>query len=317
MKYSVIVPIYNTFDYAKKIIEWFEAEQYRREADDIELLLIDDGSQTGPDYQIASPSIHMYRKENGGVSSARNHGIDKANGDYILFLDSDDAYEAGLFSHLDQCLAQNDIDSVLFSFKKISDHQIDEAHNRAETVSGQMALSKFLTKDIRVHICSMMLSKSVLEAHQLRFDESLHFSEDVLFIIDYLSVAKSSYITDLFLYNHIMRSGSAINSPLTGKDTTHIDAFDRISLQAKKVAADKEVNFFISTCYINLIKFLIKNKTQDEQVFSKIIAHRHFLFGSIEPKLNKYSLIVLILRMAFKVDGLINYRLLRKLSVVA
>ncbi|MCY9804592.1 glycosyltransferase [Vibrio scophthalmi] len=315
MKYSVIVPIYNTFDYAQRIVEWFVQEVSARSEQDAELILVDDGSKQGPNYTIDHQSIRLIRKENGGVSSARNVGIENARGEFILFLDSDDKYQSGLFSYLDKVLLERtNLDTILFSFEKVSDDKSEQAQNRAQQVTGQQALSQYLTKEIRLHICGLMVSRRLLSEHSLRFDESLHFSEDLLFIIDYLSFAHDCYISDEILYFHVMRSGSAINSPLTQKDTTHIDAFAQISTQAKKLAREQDVNFFISTCYINLIKFLIKNKTQDKDVFEKIISNQQFLFGELDAKLSRYSFIVMVLRLLFKLDGLTQHRVLRRLS---
>ncbi len=85
MKYSVIVPIYNTFDYAQRIVDWFIQEVSQRSGCDAELILVDDGSKQGPSYAIDHKSIRLLRKENGGVSSARNYGIENAHGEFIYF----------------------------------------------------------------------------------------------------------------------------------------------------------------------------------------------------------------------------------------
>ena len=317
MKYSVIVPIYNTFDYAQRIVEWFVQEVSARSEEDAELILVDDGSKQGPNYTIDHPSIRLIRKENGGVSSARNVGIENARGEFVLFLDSDDKYQSGLFSYLDKVLLERtNLDTILFSFEKVSDDKSEQAQNRAQQVTGQQALSQFLTKEIRLHVCGLMVSRSLLVEHQLRFDETLHFSEDVLFIVDYLSLARQCYISEQILYFHVMRSGSAINSLLTEKDTTHIDAFERISLQAKKLVREQDVNFFLSTCYINLIKFLVNNKTKDKCVFEKIISNQKFLFGALDAKISRYLIVIMILRILFKLDGLTNHQVLRRLSYV-
>ncbi|MGF1908727.1 glycosyltransferase [Vibrio kasasachensis] len=317
MKYSVIVPIYNTFDYAKKIIDWFLIEQASRQQQDIELILVDDGSKQAARYPIDSPAIKLVRKENGGVSSARNCGVEQASGKYILFLDSDDSFELGIFAYLDDVLVkQVDIDSILFSFRKILDTKITTVENHEQKVTSNCALSQFLTKEIRIHVCGLMVSRRLLIEHNLRFDESLHFSEDVLFIIEYLSIAQQCFISGKPLYNHVLRQGSAINSPLKSKDTTHIDAFERISYQAKKKAFESDVNLFMSTCYINLLKFLVKNKTSEKEVFDKIISNSHFLFGKTTPRLSRYSVIVFTLRVLFKFDGLFNHYALRKISIM-
>ncbi|WP_367971522.1 glycosyltransferase [Vibrio scophthalmi] len=133
MKYSVVVPIYNTFDYAQRIVEWFIQEVSARTEQDAELILVDDGSKQGPNYTIDHPSIRLIRKENGGVSSARNVGIENARGEFVLFLDSDDKYQSGLFSYLDKVLLERtNLDTILFSFEKVSDDKSEQAQNRAQ-----------------------------------------------------------------------------------------------------------------------------------------------------------------------------------------
>lgn len=317
MKYSVIVPVYNTFDYVKSIVDWFEAECRQRQSDDIELVLIDDGSSQAIDFEIISNQVKLYRKENGGVSTARNYGIEKARGDFLLFLDSDDSYNNGIFSHLDEAFDKNQaLDSVLFSFKKMSDSYVDKASNQQEITSGNQALTKFLSKDIRVHICSMAISRRIIDLNNVRFDESLHFSEDVLFIIEYLAHSQQTYISNRFFYNHVMRTGSAINSLMVEKDITHIDAFHCIEARAKQSAKAEDVNFFVATCYINLLKFLIRNKTADTHVFDAIVNNSHFLYGKITYRLTKYALVVFVLRILFKLDSATKFTLLRRVSMV-
>ena len=87
---SVIIPIYNTQKYLKKCIDSVESQSYNN----IEIILVNDGS-TDSSEKIIQPylqkyeNIKYYKKENGGLSDARNYGIQKATGDYICFLDSE------------------------------------------------------------------------------------------------------------------------------------------------------------------------------------------------------------------------------------
>ena len=98
---SIIVPVYNTpIEYLKKCIESLVSQTYR----DIEILLIDDGSQKQvADFVSELPyqdgRIFVFHKENGGVSSARNLGLQKARGKYISFVDSDDWVESDFRSN--------------------------------------------------------------------------------------------------------------------------------------------------------------------------------------------------------------------------
>ncbi|MCD7819712.1 MAG: glycosyltransferase [Lachnospiraceae bacterium] len=103
IKYSVIVPIYNAEKTLNQCLESF-AVQLR---DDIEILLVNDGSMDKSEgicksYCEQYPNFRYFYKENGGVSAARNLGLDYAKGEYILFADSDDYVSDKLFETLDE-----------------------------------------------------------------------------------------------------------------------------------------------------------------------------------------------------------------------
>ena len=90
-KVSVIIPVYNAEKYLHKCVD----SVLNQTLDDIEIILVDDGStDKSPsicdDFEIKFDSIRVIHKENGGLSSARNFGMDKANGEFIGFVDSDD-----------------------------------------------------------------------------------------------------------------------------------------------------------------------------------------------------------------------------------
>ena len=98
---SVIVPIYKVEKYLSKCIESIIAQEYSN----IEIILVDDGSPDNcgkicNDYAIKDNRIKVIHKENGGLSSARNAGIDIAQGEYIGFVDSDDTIEPYMYEKL-------------------------------------------------------------------------------------------------------------------------------------------------------------------------------------------------------------------------
>ena len=99
---SIVVPVYNVESYLERCVESLLKQDIM---DPIEILLIDDGStdQSGAicdAYAKQNPQILVYHKENGGLSDARNFGLDRANGAYILFVDSDDFIEPDSCSSL-------------------------------------------------------------------------------------------------------------------------------------------------------------------------------------------------------------------------
>ena len=98
---SVIVPIYNSEKYLKRCVDSILSQTFS----DFELLLVDDGSTDGSgsicdEYSVKDSRVRVFHKENGGVSSARNLGLDNARGEWITFVDSDDYLEESFLAEL-------------------------------------------------------------------------------------------------------------------------------------------------------------------------------------------------------------------------
>lgn len=99
-KISVILPVYNVEKYVRKCLLSIVEQSYQN----FEVLIVDDGSVDNffkeiEDIVAENKNIKIYQKANGGLASARNFGLEKANGDYILFIDSDDWIEKDLFKN--------------------------------------------------------------------------------------------------------------------------------------------------------------------------------------------------------------------------
>ena len=119
MKYSVIIPVYNAERTLRRCLDSLVDQSF----DDYELLLINDGSTDGSDaicreYANAHPRVRYFAKENGGVSSARNLGLEQATGDYILFVDSDDWLSTETLQKAADAAAQNDADIVIWAYTR-------------------------------------------------------------------------------------------------------------------------------------------------------------------------------------------------------
>ena len=127
---SVIVPIYNTLNYLQRCVDSIRRQTYKY----LEIILVDDGSTDrsgamAEKFALEDRRIKVFHKENGGVSSARNLGIDKARGEYIGFVDSDDYIETQMYERLLAVALQEELAMV-----QISRDEIDEAGNRMEDV---------------------------------------------------------------------------------------------------------------------------------------------------------------------------------------
>lgn len=123
MKYSVLVPVFNTERYLRQCIESVLGQT----CDDFELLLTNDGSTDNSaticeEYARKDSRIIFYNKGNEGLLLTRRHALKRAQGEYILFLDSDDYWEKNLLSTVDSVLKETPVDIVLYRFSCVDDN---------------------------------------------------------------------------------------------------------------------------------------------------------------------------------------------------
>ncbi len=195
MKYSVIIPAYNAEKTLRRCLDSIVCQLPA----DVELLLINDGSDDGTDklcdeYASRYPNIRLFSKSNGGVSSARNIGLENAVGDYILFIDADDAVCTGYFSVLDEALRDSP-DMLLFKKQPI-DRKIqcvDDCGSIMRCSDAQHS-SRFLSKYMRRQALNLITTKAfrreLIEEHHLRFDERLDIGEDKVFAFAFAIFSK-------------------------------------------------------------------------------------------------------------------------------
>lgn len=189
-KISVIVPVYNTERYLRRCVESILAQTYT----DFELLLIDDGSTDGSaaicdEYAALDPRVRVFHKPNGGVSSARNLGLDHACGQWITFCDADDYVYA-------EWLQNYDIESVsdedLINQGAKSNAYIFRDTNPVSELSFSFdgSPSEFIEKSTQNGLFGYLwikcFRKDIIKERQIRFDTGVKFQEDELFITEYL-----------------------------------------------------------------------------------------------------------------------------------
>lgn len=203
MKYSVIVPICNAERTLKRCLDSLHAAACAG----AEILLIDDGSA---DSSAAicrgydDPRFRLIQKENGGVSSARNLGLSRASGEFILFVDSDDYVEEDYFSRLDRLDPDGQYDYLLFSYYRSDGTQRqrrrlpDFASLDPKACAPMLALA-YRRKWINAP-WNKRYRRSLLLEHDLRFHTGLPIAEDTLFNLNYLLRCRSLCIADEPLY---------------------------------------------------------------------------------------------------------------------
>lgn len=151
-KISVIVPVYNTEKYLDKCINSILEQKNV----DYEIIVVNDGSTDNSSEVIKKyllnngDKIKYFEKQNGGLSDARNYGVDKATGDFLCFVDSDDYIDSSLFSNLEKYILQ-DVDLIKYKCIRVnSNHEIIEKVEGPvfETVSGEDAFNMLYSSDV-------------------------------------------------------------------------------------------------------------------------------------------------------------------------
>ncbi len=181
MMYSIIVPIYNVEEYIEKCICSILSQNFK----DFELILIDDGS-TDNSYNICNSyaqkhkNIVLCNKQNGGVSSARNYGLNLAKGEYVIFIDSDDFISPDYFEKLQASITPTT--DYLFSgliycyhFEEVSSVKLVD---RKWNLLSEDEFLHFLRQPLQTSPCAKVYRNQIIQKNHLRFDESISFGED-------------------------------------------------------------------------------------------------------------------------------------------
>lgn len=195
---SIIVPVYNTEQYLSRCINSILNQNFT----DFELLLIDDGSKDGSGaicdaYAEEDTRVRVFHKENGGVSSARNLGLDNAKGEWVTFVDSDDCIDDGyLYVESDADLVVRNWTLASGIVKEFIDAQnVDEFHFK-EFFECNCHLGIFR------QVCSSFFKASILTNNGIRFDQRFRLGEDTLFAMNYYKYCNSIDILDGACYRY-------------------------------------------------------------------------------------------------------------------
>lgn len=197
---SVIVPVYNVEKYLAKCIESILAQG----VEDFELLLVNDGSTDGSlaicnEYASKDPRMKVVHKVNGGVSTARNCGLDNATGEWVMFVDADDWLAEGALAATLPYIGKYDI--VRFSTLDIF---ADGATHRRTVRSADgwdEAFRQVVGHRTMIGIAGTIYRRSLIEEHHLRFDTSLVYGEDWLFLASAMFRSRSAKtLSDVYGY---------------------------------------------------------------------------------------------------------------------
>ncbi len=212
-KISVVIPVYNCEKFLDSCIECLFKQTMNQ--DDFQIVFVNDGSSDngGEICERAAKehsNITYFAKENGGVSSARNKGIELAEGKYIMFLDADDSLGINSLEKIYEFFEANynETDLVSYAIDYINENGVVSTHKRFDILShtGLYDInSNFNILQTTMNICV----KNVPEKERIYFDESLSLGEDQMFIFSWLVKKQTLGFVKEAVYSYYRHSGSA------------------------------------------------------------------------------------------------------------
>lgn len=191
-KVSVIVPIYNASKYLCMCIDSIINQTYKN----IEIILVNDGStdESGKildEYSNKDSRIKVFHKENTGVSSTRNFGIDKATGDYICFSDADDYLMEDYVEYLLNLIKKNNSDVALTKDMFTTFHPEQNKNDKIELYSNEEATRDILIYNVPIGVYCKIFKRDFLLKNNIRFEEDLFIGEGFNFNTDCFQRANS------------------------------------------------------------------------------------------------------------------------------
>ncbi len=224
MKLSIIVPVYNVEKYLCKCIDSILAQTFT----DFELIIVDDGSTDGSPalcdgYINKDQRVRVIHKKNGGLSDARNAGLDIAVGDYIGFVDSDDYIEPKMYEELFKLSAEKNADITDCNFTRVDEHGNDVSPKKCLRYDSDMCVlckdmvenffsSEYTHTDV---VCTKLFRRELFS--DIRFPKGMIY-EDSYVILDLIAKGKIFAATQKSYYNYLQRSDSIIHRKFSSKN---------------------------------------------------------------------------------------------------
>ncbi|MGN0151055.1 MAG: glycosyltransferase family 2 protein [Wujia sp.] len=252
---SIIVPVYNVERYLSKCIESILMSEYK----EYEVILVDDGSTDSSgkmcdSWRKIDSRIKVIHKKNGGLSSARNAGLNVAKGEYILFVDSDDYIDNKLLQVCVNCIEKYDVDMVQFNYYRvdeayhiIGDIAFCEQFKVIENNDSREMLYKESGKNIVVNAWNKLFKKKII--NNTRFVEGRNY-EDNMFLSDIIDKEPKVLLIPHKLYYYLIRKDSITTSSFNEKKLDRIYAMDYILNKHKK---DTEIYKYVSYWKVSVL----------------------------------------------------------------
>lgn len=264
---SVIVPVYNVEKYLNNCVESIVNQTYK----DLEIILVDDGSPDNcpamcDEWAKKDSRIRVIHKENGGLSSARNAGLEAANGDYIAFVDSDDSIDLFTYDSMMKSIMESKADLSLCKCQFVKTKSDIIVYNgiSSYTVLNNDELWEEVFGRLNNSACNKIYKLDLI--NKLRFDENLLHGEDLIFNIQYINNCKIGAIVEGRFYHYYSREGSITKSVFNSNKYKEILSKDTAKQLVEKLNP-KYMDVANRYCFrsrLNVLRSIYLSKTQND-----------------------------------------------------
>lgn len=294
---SIVVPVYNVEQYIRRCIESLIAQTY----DNIEIILVDDGSQDASgaicdQYSAKEQRIVTVHKENGGLSDARNVGISHAKGSMITFVDSDDFVHPDYIRVLHHNMVENDTDISICRYTETQKSCVkEEGSEKRNIYLREEGIEKLLYQYISTSVCAKLYKTELFQ--DIRFPYGKLY-EDVITIFLVFIKAKRIVSSNSCLYYYYIRGNSIIHTEFTKKKLDYIENTKFVLEEIKKEypALEKAAISRVVWADVHVVVQIGKDKryclVQDE-IWNEVKRYRKMILK--DPKSRWQNKVVMLL----------------------
>ena len=271
---SIVIPVYNVQNYIGKCLNSLKTLDGR-----IEILVVDDGSpddscEVIKNYVKDNSNVHYIKKENGGVSSARNLGIALSKGKYITFVDGDDFVDEQYLSKIMEYIQTLDFDLLCFNYCLTYDnHETrlndlkDEIVNLCDNAGFTWYIRQNMDEKIKQFCLNKVYKTDLLKENKIEFPVGQSVGEDFLFNVEYLQYCKKVVYKSDCLYHYYQRQTSVMRT-YNKKYTDHILNYEanlkRIASKSNYTISQNDILYLYLKCWFGVINQETQNPNSED-----------------------------------------------------
>ena len=311
MRFSIIIPCYKVEQYIHQCVNNVLAQTYG----DYEIIFVEDGSPDGSpaicdEYAQKDKRIVVIHKPNGGLSDARNAGLDIAQGDYVIFLDSDDWWDDNnALSKIDACLRESGADIIIFGMKKFfsqenryGDERIPHKCDKAMSAMSTLQLFQhYMRNNVFIaSACDKVVSRELIDIDKQRFVKH-QLSEDIEWCCKLLQKDPMIDVLEDAFYVYRQQVSTSITSNVGAKNINCI--LDVINRYAKTDASEPLLHYMANQ-YVLLITNFMRLSDEEQKPIEDDVRKLWWLVSY-----NWYPYVRLVSKVKFLGYGIVKHLL--------